>query len=98
MKAILLVLGAVVGLALLGLWWGYAIHVLWAWFVVPLGVVPIKLAHAYGLSVLFGLFLNTRGLEIGKEKSSDDWATSVTVGVLMPAFALFLGWIAVGFM
>lgn len=98
MKVILLVLGVIVGLALLGIWWGYAIHVLWAWFVVPLGVVPIKLTHAYGLSVLFGLFLNTRGLEIGKEKNSDDWATSVTIGIIMPAIALIFGWIAVGFM
>jgi len=98
MKVILLVLGVIVGLALLGIWWGYAIHVLWAWFVVPLGVVPIKLAHAYGLSVLFGLFLNTRGLEIGKEKSSDDWATSVTIGIIMPAIGLLFGYIALGFM
>lgn len=98
MKAILLIIGAVVGLALLGIWWGYAIHVLWAWFVVPLGVSPISIAQAYGLSVLFGLFLNTRGLEIGKEKTSDEWATSVTIGVLMPAIALLFGWIAVGFM
>lgn len=97
MKAILLVLGVIVGLALLGIWWGYAIHVLWAWFVVPLGIVPIKLAHAYGLSVLFGLFLNTRGLDVGKKNSSDDWATSVTISILMPAIALLFGWIAVGF-
>lgn len=98
MKAILLILGAVVGLALLGIWWGYAIHVLWAWFVIPLGVGPISIAQAYGLSVLFGLFMNTRGLDIGKEKSNDEWAVSVTIGVLMPAIALLFGWIAVGFM
>lgn len=98
MKAILLVLGTIVGLALLGVWWGYAIHVLWAWFVVPLGVPALGVAQAYGLSVLFGLFLNTRGLAIGKEKSNDEWATSVTVSVLMPAIALLFGWIAVGFM
>lgn len=98
MKAILLILGAVVGLALLGIWWGYAIHVLWAWFVIPLGVSPISIAQAYGLSVLFGLFMNTRGLDVGKEKTGDEWAVSVTIGVLMPAIALLFGWIAVGFM
>ena len=98
MKAILLILGAVVGLALLGIWWGYAIHTLWAWFAVPLGVTPISIAHAYGLSVLFGLFMSTRGLDVGKEKSNDEWASSVILGVLMPAIALLFGWIAVGFM
>jgi len=98
LKAILLILGAVVGLALLGIWWGYAIHVLWAWFVVPIGLPAISIAQAYGLSVLFGLFMNTRGLDVGKEKTSDEWAVSVTIGVLMPAVALLFGWIAVGFM
>lgn len=98
MKGILLILSAVVGLALLGIWWGYAIHILWAWFLVPLGVAKIGIAQAYGLSVLFGLFLNTRGLQIGKKKSSDDWVASVTIGILMPAIALLFGWFAVGFM
>lgn len=98
MKAILLILGAVVGLALLGIWWGYAIHVLWAWFVVPMGVSSISIAQAYGLSVLVSLFMNTRGLDVGKEKTSDEWVVSVTIGVLMPAVALLFGWIAVGFM
>jgi hypothetical protein len=98
MKTVILVLGVIVGLALLGIWWGYAIHVLWAWFVVPLGVTPIKIAHAYGLSVLFGLFLNTRGLELGKEKSNDAYAVSAIISILLPVIALLLGWIALGFM
>lgn len=97
MKALLVILG-VVGLALLGIWWGYAIHILWAWFAVPLGAPAIGVAHAYGLSVLFGLFLNIRGLKIGEQKDDSQWSASVTVSVLMPALALLFGWIAVGFM
>lgn len=98
MKTLLMTLGAVVGLTLLGAWWGYVIHVLWAWFLVPLGVPSVGVAQAYGLSVLFGTFLGSRGLDIGKEKNSDAWVVSVITGIVLPAFALLAGWIALGFM
>lgn len=38
----------------------YAVWLLWGWFVVPLGVPPIGLAHAYGLH-LFGSAVRSVG-------------------------------------
>jgi Na+-transporting methylmalonyl-CoA/oxaloacetate decarboxylase beta subunit len=31
---------------------GYTMHCLWAWFVVPLGVVPLGIAHAFGIAMI----------------------------------------------
>jgi len=39
----------------LGLLKGLCVSVIWAWFVVPLGVPAIGVLHAWGLVVLWGL-------------------------------------------
>ncbi len=60
-------LGYAFTLLLLGLLSAFTIYTLWGWFVVPLGVMKIGLAHAYGLSVFVGAFLGTRGIESGRK-------------------------------
>jgi hypothetical protein len=47
---------------------------LWGWFVVPLGVPPIGIAHAFGLCWLAS-FLNGsigRGIRLAKERGDED--------------------------
>lgn len=39
-------------IAILGILGALVLKAMWGWFVVPLGVAPIGLAHAYGLYVL----------------------------------------------
>lgn len=38
----------------LAMWNGFVIHMMWGWFIVPLGVQSIGIAHAIG----FGLFVS----------------------------------------
>ena len=73
----------------------WALSTLWAWFVVPLGVVPIGWAHSFGLAVTVGMLTNSGGSGRGGDRSA---AKTVAAALLVPAFAVFFGWCALGFM
>ena len=83
---------AIVSMVCLALFSAFTISTLWAWFVVPLGVMKIGFAQAYGLGLLVSVFMGVRGL------SADGTSTSVWVGILLNILALILGGIAVQFM
>jgi len=85
-------IGMVAVMIVLALFGAFTISTLWAWFVVPLGVKSIGMAHAYGLSVIVSVFMGTRGL------GGQDSKTVLTQGVLVNIFALIFGGIAVNFM
>lgn len=91
----LAILGGVVGfvalIALLAIFGAFTISTLWAWFMVPLGVKSVGLAHAYGLSILVQVFMSTRGL-------ATDTKNVIVQGVVLNIFALLFGYIAVSFM
>ena len=84
----------VVFLGAVALYHAWVLATLWAWFVVPLGVAKIGLAHAYGLSSINTVLLSTRGLYAPEDKRKE----AIVAGLLMPILALFFGWIALGFM
>jgi hypothetical protein len=68
---------------------------LWDWFIVPLGVLPIGLAHAYGLALTATMFTDRYAAK------SSDKETGVKVfayGFAMPLLALGIGWICKSFM
>ena len=81
-------------LALMGVYYAFVLSVLWGWFVVPLGVAKIGMAHAYGLSLIPTTILGVRGLYAPEDKRTE----SVASALIMPAAALLFGWIALGFM
>ena len=85
-------LGLVVVMVVLALFGAFTISTLWAWFVVPLGVKSIGLAHAYGLSVIVSVFMGSRGL------GGSDSTTVLIQGVMINIIALIFGGIAVNFM
>lgn len=91
-----IVLGAITALALFAIYNAWVLSILWAWFIVPLGVKSLSIAHAYGLTLVTGLILSNRGIK--ENKNQDDWISSVITWLLIPLVALFFGWIAVGFM
>jgi len=77
---------------------GWAISLLWGWFLVPLGVPPITLVHAIGIST----FLSLVGPHNSSSKNKDgSW--KVVIGTLLasflvPLFAVLIGWIVARFM
>ena len=73
-KFLIAIGGVVVSILLvapLALLRGFVLKILWAWFVIPLGVMPLGLAHAIGFSVIVGLLTSA----CHKEDEKDPWAT-----------------------
>ena len=91
-----LIIAAIVGVALYAVYNAWVLTILWGWFIVPLGVKSLSIAHAYGFTLLTSLILGNRGVKENKNK--EDWVGTVITWLLLPLVALFFGWIAVGFM
>ena len=72
---------------------GWVLAKLWGWFVVPLGVVPITLAWAVGLSVLVGLF---RPVPVSRRDPETPFGTYL-LSILINSFLLTLiAWVIGG--
>lgn len=69
--------------------------IVWSWFIVPLGVVPIGMAHAFGISLVF----KTMFQHSAKNKN-DGWteeerdAYNIGVAFLGPLLTLAFSYIA----
>lgn len=79
---------------LLAVYNGIILHMLWGWFLVPLGVPQIGVAWAIGISALAGLLTPT----IPPPESSDDGWTHMGNILLKPLLALVIGFVAKSFM
>lgn len=80
---------------------GWALSVLWGWFVAPVfGIPELSILQAIG----FGLIVSymTREPDSSKSKDKDDDShpviTMMIVTALRPIFAVFIGWIVTLFM
>lgn len=91
---ILAVLGIVGFIALMAFYHAFVLATLWGWFVTPFGVTAINMAHAYGLSLIPSVILSSRGLHAPEDKRLENAVSAL----IIPAVALLLGWIALGFM
>jgi len=89
---------AILAIAGLVAWWAYAVSILWTWFVVPLGLKSISVAHAYGLTLVVSALMSSRGLNIDGTKDKSAYKNQVGFAIIGPAVLLLFGWIAVGFM
>lgn len=71
----------------------WTLSIMWSWFVVPLGVKPVGVAHAVGLTLV--------ALSVQRSPRDDDdadkWA-AVARGFVRPLIALAFGWVAKSFM
>lgn len=81
-----------------GFFWGaYVESILWQWFIVPLGVQPISLYQAAGISFLFISFMGARGLDLKTKDTRDKQEKAVSwfaIIVFGPAMLLLFGWLA----
>ena len=69
-------------------WGGFALAILWTWFLVPLSVPTITYAHAAGLQLLLLAFMGSRGTS---DKPLDLMELAVKT-FLLPPIALAMGW------
>ena len=62
---------------------GFVLSILWAWFLVPLGLPEIGIAHALGVSVIIGL--TYAGLS-DKKADPDESLAEVAVWAMIRSF------------
>lgn len=92
------VLGAIFVLILVMLSSAFVSSTLWGWFLVPLGVPMIGIAHAYGLGVFTTFLTGTAGLSLNMKDSGKEFGEKSIAALLLPWVALLFGYIATLFM
>lgn len=73
---------------------GFVIMVLWGWFIVPLGLVPISLAHAIGIDLLVTFIVTTNASNSTQTLFWDRFIFAIALTLV----ALMGGWIVHLFM
>ena len=80
----------------------FVLSILWSWFIVPLGVPAISIAHAFGLQVLVAFFKVNRKVKDKKEPRKENYfgyfCELASICILISLTALGLGWVAVSLM
>jgi len=100
----LAVLGGIVGVGFLmvfsSIFNGYALSVLWGWFVVPtLGAPALHIVPAIGVAMVVSyLTYQTHNCQKEKKSFGETIAEGTAMAILKPSFALFFGWIVHLFM
>ena len=80
----------------------WAFSTLFGWFLVPLGLPPVGMAHAYGL-MLVASFLKMRPKDIdidgeNKSKTTAETVTRIALYTIFYLVAVGMGWITILFM
>ncbi|RZK44060.1 MAG: hypothetical protein EOO61_04505 [Hymenobacter sp.] len=65
---------------------GWILAILWAWFIVPLGVVPVTIPWAIGIMFVVGLI--TPGVDATKPERTTDETIAVVLGKLLAPLVL----------
>lgn len=74
------------------LWSGFCLSCLWRWFLVPLGVPPVGVAHAIGLAALASLLVRGGSSSFDADDALERTVALFLVSVVLPAFFLCVGW------
>jgi len=81
---------------------GYALTVLWGWFVIPtFGAPALSLPAAYGLSMIVSFMTYQETKSVATSDDSSIWMTLLKgffMAIFRPAFALLFGWLVHLFM
>jgi len=78
---------------------GWAIFLLWGWFIVPMfSVSEMSIAQAMGISLFVALFIGEKQDSDDKQRELIDVVRVIVAAVFRLLCIVFLGWIIVGFM
>lgn len=78
--------------AVVAIYEGYVIWVLWGWFAIPLGLPAITLAHAIGIDILISMFQPVR-----IQREDPPIGKYVIAAIVRPMLALAIGYVALQF-
>lgn len=101
---VLAVFGGIVGIGLLmvfsSIFNGYALSVLWGWFIVPtFGAPALGIVPAIGVAMVVNyLTYQTHNCKKEKKSFGEQLAEGTMMAILKPSLALFFGWIVHLFM
>lgn len=100
MKVIGIITLTIVTVVLSTLWRGYVFSKLWLWFIVAtFSACPLSIAQSIGLSSVVSFLTYQYDSYDDKSKSSaEKIGTGVAIALLMPALALFFGWVVKGYL
>lgn len=99
MIAVILITGIFVSLLAISLLRGWVLSYLWLWFVVPLGVQPIGLWHAFGLSMMISMLTGSKVAPYPKPEGLDalkQLGETALLGVVSALFVLGIGYLVSG--
>lgn len=79
---------------------GFVLQTLWGWFVVPLGIKALSLAHAVGVNILFGFikYKYKRKHTIPDEEVFEPLMKKIGATITLGLLFLGVGYITVSFM
>lgn len=75
----------------------WAVVTLWGWFMSPLGLPQIGMAHAFGLATLLA-YLTYHYTPSSEEDASRMLGGQIAAALVAPLMALGFGWVALQFM
>lgn len=89
------IVGAIAGTVLAIISSGYALSMMWKWFITPLGVQEISIIQAVGISSMFGMI---KGVSFDDDdRDMNAWMkTLILIGA--PLLSLGFGWVLYQFM
>lgn len=76
---------------------GWILKNMWAWFIVPLGVMPINLAHAIGIDSLFTIYRYHSRKRSDDDQKSESYLSLIGI-ILVNLTLLLIGFVAHLFM
>lgn len=80
------------------IWNGWALSVLWGWFVVPVfALPPLSVAPAIGISMVVG-YLTHQPTVAQEHKGDEGLVYAIIVTAVRPMIALSFGWVVHQFM
>lgn len=82
-------IGVILGITFVFILRGFVLSILWAWFLVPLGVPPIGIAGAIGVTLMIDMFIPTNS---GKSTTE-----AISIMLITPLMVLLIAWITVQF-
>lgn len=92
MKAFFIVVGVVAFIAGASVWSGFALSILWAWFITPVFHVPhLSIPSAIGLSLVVSMFTSKPDPSNKKEEKNAKLIYGTIYAVFLPALTLVLG-------
>ncbi len=83
-----------------GIWAAFVTLKLWSWFAVPIGAPSLSLVRVMGLAIIVGMYRSypTPDPKAKDKEGGEIFADFLIRATMLPAIALFFGWLYTNFL